>query len=287
MAEIAFLGMGAMGSRMALNLINAGHKLCAWNRDISRTAALRDTGATVATTPRQATANADFVIAMLRDNEASETVWCDPDSGALWGMKPEAVAIDCSTLAVRWVRELHKRCVDKNIAFLDAPVAGSLPQAETSQLIFFVGGDATVFARAKPILAVMGAVVHHAGAGGDGAAIKLAVNALLGIQLATLAELINFLKANGLDAKHAVDIVTGTPACSPAAKNAAATMLAENFTPRFPVQLVEKDLSYAITNAENHEQPMPMTQAARQVFQLALNEGFGEDDMVGVVKLYS
>jgi len=286
MANIAFIGMGAMGSRMALNLINAGHNVCVWNRTAKRTAPLTKAGASVAKSPREASENADFVISMLRDNEASMTAWSDVKNGALAGMKPNAVAIDCSTLTVEWVRELHQRCAKKNIAFLDAPVGGSRPQAEAAQLIFFVGGDRTAFEQAQPVLETMGSAVHYAGSTGAGAGVKLAVNALFGIQLAAMAELIALFKATGLDASHAVEILASTPVCSPAAKLAAGAMLAENFAPMFPVELVEKDFSYTIATAKKDGLTVPMTQAAWNLFKHAVEKGFGDDNITGVVQLY-
>jgi 3-hydroxyisobutyrate dehydrogenase-like beta-hydroxyacid dehydrogenase len=286
MTKIAFLGMGSMGSRMAINLINAGHEVCVWNREPQRTLALQEAGASVATTPREAAANAEFVIAMLRDDQASEQVWCDADNGALAGMSTETIAIDCSTLTVKWVRTLYNLCENKNIAFLDAPVAGSRPQAEAMQLIFFVGGSKATFEQAQPVLTSMGSAVHHAGSTGCGAAIKLAVNALFGIQLATLAELLALLKATGLDVKHAVHIISATSVCSPAAKIAAVAMLMKNFSPQFPNHLMEKDLAYAVDTAVKNDQVLPLTDAARGIFQKAIENNFGGDNITRVAQLY-
>jgi len=286
MTNIAIIGMGSMSSRMALNLIKAGHNVCVWNRNIDRTIPLTEAGARVAKSPCEASEDADFVISMLRDNEASKTAWCDDIEGALAGMKPGAIAIDCSTLTVNWVRELHQHCTNKNIAFLDAPVAGSRPQAEAAQLIFFVGGNKHTFEQAQPILQAMGSEIHYAGSSGTGASIKLAVNALFGIQLATMAELIDLFKATGLDASHAIEILTSTPVCSPAAKLASSAMLAGEFAPMFPINLVKKDFSYAVAIANENGLATPMTKAALSVFQHAVEKGFGDDNITGVAQLY-
>ncbi|MGH8430981.1 MAG: NAD(P)-binding domain-containing protein, partial [Solimonas sp.] len=104
MAKIAFLGLGAMGSRMAANLIKAGHHLAVWNRDTARGEPLAAQGADMVGTPKVAAVRADVVIAMVRDDEASRAVWLDADTGALAGMSRHAVAIDCSTLTVGWVQ---------------------------------------------------------------------------------------------------------------------------------------------------------------------------------------
>lgn len=287
MANITFIGMGAMGSRMALNLVNAGHNVCVWNRNSDRTLPLVEAGAIAAKSPREASKNADFVVSMLRDDEAFKAAWCDGENGAIRGMKASAIALDCSTLTVEWVRKLNQCCAEKGIRFLDAPVAGSRSQAENAQLIFFVGGDISSFELAKPVLEAMGSVTHYAGSNGAGACLKLAVNALFGTQLATIAELLGLFKAAGLDVSHAVEILSSTPVCSPAAKMAASAMSAGNHAPMFPIDLVEKDFSYAAATAQKNDLSLPVTRSVWSTFQHAKERGFGDDNITGIAKLYS
>jgi 3-hydroxyisobutyrate dehydrogenase len=287
MSTIAVLGLGAMGSRMALSLLDAGHAVTVWNRDPARSEVLGGKGALVASSPRAAASGADFVISMVRDDDASRHVWADPVSGALGGMSASAVAIESSTLTLGWVSELAALASAKGIAFLDAPVAGSRPQAEAKQLIYFVGGSDADVGRAEPILKAMGSAVHHAGPTGAGAAVKLAVNALFGIQVAAMAELIGLLRASGIDLARAIEIMGATPVMSPGAKGAAASMLAGAFTPMFPTDLVEKDFGYAEAAAEQVKAATPMTSAARKVFRSAIQSGHGSDHLTSVVRLYT
>lgn len=277
-----------MGSRMAINLVNAGHHLSVWNRNKDRAKPLTDLGAQYARSPREAAIDADFVISMLTDNEASKTVWCDSHEGALAGMKPGSIAIECSTLTVEWVKELNEHCTQKNIGFLDAPVAGSRPQAEAAQLIFFVGGNKPTFNQALPVLQIMGNAIHPAGAASAGTSIKLAVNALFGIQVATMAELIRLFKTTGVDVNHATEILMSTPVCSPAAKLAANAMLIENFAPMFPISLVKKDFTYALAavSKKTTAQEAPMIHAGQNVFKEAINKGYGDNNITGVAQLY-
>jgi 3-hydroxyisobutyrate dehydrogenase-like beta-hydroxyacid dehydrogenase len=287
MANIAFLGMGSMGARMATKLLDAGHTLSVWNRNEERAKPLGDAGARVAATPRDAANGADFVLSMLTNNEASMSVWCDKRDGALSGMKSGAIAIECSTLSVDYIGKLKQQCDDRNIAFLDAPVAGSRPQADAAQLIFFVGGAKSDFESALLMLSSMGSQIHYAGKSGAGTSIKLAVNALFGIQLATIAELIGLLKTSGLNEMSAVEILSSTPVCSPAAKQASGAMLAKKFSPMFPIKLVKKDFEYALSTAKEKGIDSPMTQAGLSVFNAAIERGFGEDNITGVAQLYS
>lgn len=286
--KISVLGTGAMGSRMTINLIKAGHEVTVWNRTREKTADLEAAGAKVADTPAEASQGADSVISMVRDDDASRPVWLDKKTGALDALPKTAIAIESSTVTLTWTRELAENCAGRGIRFLDAPVAGSRPQAEAGQLIYLVGGNAETLSQAEPILKAMGASVHHAGnAAGSGAAVKLAVNALFGVQVAAVAELLGLLKNCGLDESIAFEIIGATPVCSPAAKAAGAAMISGNFAPQFPVELVEKDFDYVNQTAIAVNSKVPVSNAARGVLVKAVEEGFGEENLTSVIKLYA
>jgi len=285
MASIAFLGLGAMGSRMVTHLLGAGHEVTVWNRSPEKTKVLCEAGASVAASPRAAVMTAQFVISMVRDDIASQFVWLDEASGALAALSSTSIAIECSTLSLDWVRRLGALCNDVSCGFIDAPVAGSRPQAEQRKLIFLVGGELWAVGQATPILSAMGGAVHHAGPVGAGAAVKLAVNGLLGVQVAALAELLGMIRQQGYAASRAADIIGATPIASAAARAAAGAMLASDFAPLFPVEMVEKDFGYALAAAGPTGQA-PMMSAARSVFQKAVDVGFGADNLTGIVRLY-
>ena len=223
---------------------------------------------------------------MVRDDAASRAVWLDADTGALAGMAPGAVGIECSTLTVGQVLAFGDAFTRSGRAFLDAPLAGSRPQAEAGQLIFLVGGPEAALDRVRPLLDVMGGAVHHAGGNGAGAAVKLMVNALFGVQLAAMAELIGFARRTGLDAAKAVEIIGATPVSSPAAKAAAAAMLEGAFAPAFPIDLVAKDFGLVDRSARTADAAMPVSGAAGVVFRRGVECGFGDDNVTGIVKLY-
>lgn len=286
MPSITVLGAGAMGSRMVAKLLTAGHRVTLWNRTQEKAMPLAQAGAAIAATPRAAVGGADVVIAMVRDDEASRFVWLDPDAGALAALPSDCIAIESSTLTLGWVRELAERCASAGVGFLDAPVIGSRPQAEAGSLIYLVGGRRDVADRAEPLLRTLGGAVYFAGSHGAGATVKLAVNALFGIQVAALGELIGMMRRAGIDVPTAVEIIGSTPVCSPAAKTAAASMLAGSFAPLFPVELVEKDFGYAIA-AFGSREAAPVTAAACGVFALAVRQGLGADNLTGIVRLYA
>lgn len=287
MTTIAFLGLGAMGSRMAANLIRAGHELRVWNRDMAKTEALLDLGAVVAPTPRDAATDAELVIAMVRDDPASEQVWLDPDTGAAAAMSAGSVAVECTTLTPAWVKKLAGIFAAKHIDFLDAPVAGSLPQAEAGKLIFLAGGNGGVVEHVTPVLLNMGAVVHHTGDNGSGATIKLAVNAMLGIQVAAFAEVLGMLRGAGIDLNQALEIMGSTPVISPAAKGYASLMVAGKAPLMFSVALAEKDMAYVNATAESVGQSVPVSAAVRDVMKTAISQGLGGENMSELWQLYA
>ena len=269
--KITILGQGAMGSRMADRLEAAGHAVTRWNRSGAQQ------------TPRAAVAGAELVLAMLRDDDASRCVWLDNADGALAAMDAGAVAVESSTLTVDLVRELGQRAAARSIAFLDAPVLGSRPQAEAGQLIHLVGGELAVLDSIRPVLAAMGASQLHAGPVGAGAALKLVANALFGVQVALVAELLGRLPALGLEPALALELLGQTPVLSLAAKGASALMLAGRDDPLFPVDLVAKDFDYALQSAAD---AMPLTAAAADVFARAVDAGLGNRNLTVVERLY-
>ncbi len=287
MSHIAFLGLGAMGSRMAANLLKADQAVTVWNRSREPAARLGELGASLAATPRAAAAGARIVISMVTDDAASRDVWLHADTGAAASLEPGTIAIEASTVTPVWIGELAQAVHAKGAAFLDAPVAGSRPQAEAGQLIFLVGGEAAVFDRIKPLLEIMGGAVHHVGRLGQGAVFKLAVNALFGIQVAALGELLGFLGRAGLDRARAVGILSSLPITSPAAAGTAELMMAGNFAPMFPIDLVEKDFGYALESAQAVGASLPTTDAVRRIYAEARLKGHGGDNIAGVVQLFT
>lgn len=283
--RIAFLGLGAMGSRMAMRLLQVGHVVTVWNRSPAPAQALAAAGARHALTPREAASGAEVVIAMLRDDEASSCVWCNTETGALAGMQPGALAIDCSTLSVDAVSRLSQACAAAGVSFLDAPVAGSRPAAEAGQLVHLVGGDAPAFERAAPLLRCMGAAAKHVGPVGHGALAKLVTNTLLGVHVTALAELIGLLREQGVAPEAVLDAVSSTPVWAPVDHYVSGSMLRAEFSPQFPVALMAKDFGY-ILQAAGGGARMPTAAAALSVFRLATRLGLGAENMTAVARMY-
>ena len=286
MTHIAVLGLGAMGARMATRLIAAGHDVCVYNRTAERAAPLQQLGARIARSPRDAAEQADIVIAMVTDDAASRALWLDKETGALAALGTGALAIESSTLTPAWVSDLAAAAAARGVGFLDAPVAGSRPQAEAGQLIYLVGGAAPDLERAKPVLAVLGGAIHHVGPVGQGTAMKLAVNAFFGVQVAAMGEVLGLLRRAGVATDAAAEILGALPVTSPALKGIAGLMAARNFAPLFPIDLVAKDFHYIAAAAQAAGADLPVAAAAGDVFTRAKDAGLGGDNIAGVVQLF-
>lgn len=284
MTKIAVLGMGAMGSRMAARLLDAGHDVRVWNRSVDRAKSLMEKGATLASSPRDAVEDREVVISMVRDDAASRAVWLE--AGALEAMPRDAVAIESSTLTPDWIAELSKAASSRKVAFLDAPVAGTRPQADAGQLIYVVGGETEALDVVRPVLDVMGGTVHHVGPNGAGTAMKLAINSLFGIQVAALAETLGLLRRTGIEDADAVEVLASMPITSPAMAGVGGLMVAKKFAPMFPIDLVEKDFAYVETAAKTLGTTVPVASKTRQVFEKAKTEGLADENIVAVAKLY-
>jgi 3-hydroxyisobutyrate dehydrogenase len=274
-----------MGSRMAANLLKAGHEVTLYDLVPEAAKRLSAAGGRIAASPKGAAEDNDFVLTMVRDDEASRQVWLDAKSGALAGMRPGAIAIEISTLTPAWIRELGVHFRKAGTALVEAPVSGSTPQAQSAQLVFLVGGDAATIKQAEPLLKVLGTSVHHAGPLGAGALAKLVTNAFMGVQLATLAEMIGMLNGQGVSPKQVLDAVAATPMWNPHLTNDAESMLSGNFEAHFPINLLSKDLGYAVKTAGG-EALAPTVSTVARVFQRAMDEKLGDLDMTAVVKLF-
>ena len=284
--NICILGSGAMGSRVATNLINEGFNISIYNRNKNCATELIKHGAHYFSNPAQAVVDADLVISMLTDDNAAKSVWLDSQSGALLAMKKNAIAIESSTLSINCISQLNSAFTKHNIAFLDAPVLGSRPQAESAALIFLVGGDETVLSEASCVLEKLSSAIHYIGKSGSGATMKLAVNAYFGTQVTALSEVIGVLEKAGINKQQSVQLFNQLPTTSPALQGIGQLIANENYTPFFPINLVEKDFSYMLNLAEQINAKVPTITASHLNYKLAIDNGFAKDNIAGVAQMY-
>ncbi len=282
--RVTFFGLGLMGSGMARRLLAAGFPLTVFNRNRDKAAAFAKDGARLATSPRDAAAEADVVISMVADDNASRSVWLG-ETGALAGAARGTLLIESSTLTVGWVNELAAAATARGAEFLDAPVTGSKVHAASGELNFLVGGSAAALEKARPVLAVMSRSITHVGPAGSGALLKLINNFLCGVQAASLAEALALIETSDLDKAKALEILTnGTPG-SPLVKTVAPRMTSRDYTPNFLLALMAKDLTYSLQEGERRGVRLATVGSALEVFKLAMAKGFGEKDFSAVIEM--
>ena len=283
--RIAFLGLGIMGLGMTRRLLDAGFPLTVFNRNADKARPLADAGARVASSPREAAAGADVVITKVTDDPASPAIWLG-DHGAMAGAVRGSVLVECSTLSPGWVRELHTAATAAGCEFLDAPVAGSKPQAIAGELRFFVGGPVEALEKVRPALSVMGGSITHVGPTGSGALLKLINNFMCGVQLVSLAEAMALIEGSGLDRTRALEVLTNGAPGSPIVKTVSGRMTARDYTPNFQLQLAAKDLRYAIAEAASNGVALSTAATALEVMNRSIQAGRGAQDFSSVVEQF-
>jgi 3-hydroxyisobutyrate dehydrogenase len=281
--RIAFLGLGLMGSGMARNLLVKGFPTTVFNRDAEKARAFSNDGATVAASAMEAAAGADVIISMVADDNASRSVWLG-EAGALAAVTPGTVCIECSTVTVSWVRELADATGVKQCEFLDAPVTGSKMHAAAGELNFIVGGDSATLDKVRPVLAAMSKSILPVGPIGSGALLKLINNFVCGVQVTALAEAMTMIERGGLDVAKALEILANGAPGSPLVKMVSARMSARDYAPNFRLELMAKDLDYAIQEGEKMSIEMTTAATALASFQRAIASGHGDQDMAALVE---
>ncbi|NNM52338.1 MAG: NAD(P)-dependent oxidoreductase [Pseudomonadales bacterium] len=284
--KIAMIGTGAMGYRMSLSLLQAGYTLTVWNEDLSLCSPLLDLGATLASSPRDAAKNADVVISMVWDDAASTTIWLDQETGAIHGMKPGAIAMECATLSTTHIEKLAQAFKAHHISFVSAPMSGSLPEAENRTLVFIVGASTDVMKVIEPILYAIGNTIKHAGDAVDGMSEKLIINGKLGIEYIAMSEIVALLHAGHMNIDQRMSILTSTAPFSQRGLREANFMVQGDYAVRVKVRQMVKDLSYAIEQFESFDVPCPLHKMARDLFSQAMDGGYGEQDATIMHRLY-
>lgn len=267
MAEIAFLGLGRMGSGMACRLAEAGHKVAVWNRTKDRAAEALAAGAVWADDPASAARGKDAVFAMLADDGAARFVW----DAALPAMARGSFAIECSTVSAPHVAASAAEAAARGIRYIDSPVTGWPNQARDGTLTLLVGADPADLDAARPLLAPLATTIRHFGAVGTGTAYKLMVNLMGAVQIAALAEGLALAQRLGLDAKTVADALAAGAAASPQVVANIQRMQApgEGTPPQFTTALRHKDAAYGLALAQAAGIAAPLGAAATAWFEAA------------------
>jgi 3-hydroxyisobutyrate dehydrogenase-like beta-hydroxyacid dehydrogenase len=285
MAKLGFLGLGLMGYPMARNLAKAGHQVAVWSNTASKAQQLASEEKAVAYgTPAQVAGQADYVFACVGNTEMSEQVLTGAN-GVIEGAKPGTVVADASTISPAASRGIGEKLSAMGIHFLDAPCTGSTPGAINAALTFMIGGDQAVFERTKPYLEAMGKQFYYCGGPGLGLQAKLTQNLILANLMQAFNEGLVLSTKGGIAPDLMLEILNNSAAKSGLISFKAPFVFRRDFTTNFSTKWMHKDIGLALGSAQELGLPMPMTSLTEQVFQAAIAEGYGEDDLCGTIRV--
>jgi len=276
MTRVAFIGVGAMGGRMARRLLDGGHELTVWNRTPSKVTPLLEAGATSAASPAEAARRAEIVITMVADQGALDAVSEGPEGIAAHA----TTVVEMSTVGPSAVTRLAA-LLPPGAGLLDAPVLGSVSEAEAGTLQIFVGGDEALFERMRPLLAQLGSPIH-VGPLGAGAAAKLVANLTLLGTLGLLGETLALADGLGLSREATWEVLGATPLAGQAERRRPAVE-AGDYPLRFALALARKDADLVAEAAIAADLELPLAGAVRDWFADAQAAGWGDHDYSAIL----
>jgi 2-hydroxy-3-oxopropionate reductase len=277
MTTIAFIGLGIMGSPMAVHLARAGNDVVGYNRSPEKTGPLVDAGGRAAGSVAEAVADADVVAVMVPDSPDVEEVLAG-EGGVFENARPGALVIDFSSIRPDVTVALAKAAAEKGLALLDAPVSGGEAGAKNAALSIMVGGASDDFERARPILDAVGRTVVHVGPSGSGQTVKAANQLIVAANIEVLAEALVFLEAYGVDTDAALEVLGGGLAGSKVLDQKKDNMLTRSFQPGFRVDLHHKDLGIVTSAAREAGVIVPLGAVVAQLMASARASGDGALD---------
>jgi 3-hydroxyisobutyrate dehydrogenase len=279
MPRVAFIGLGRMGLGMAGRYIEAGFEVSLWNRSRAKAEDLIARGAHWATSPGDAAVDADAVVTMVADDEASRAVWLG-EQGAGTSAKPGTLAIECSTVSYAHALELARELRSRGLIYIDCPVTGLPDAAASGKLTLLVGAEPVDLERARPFLAPLSTTIRHFGAVGTGTVFKLINNLMGAVQIASLAEGVAMAEKAGLDMKLVAESLATGAVASPQVIRHSWRMIARDFSgASFTAALRHKDAAYAVALAETLLPGVPVGRAALAAYDAA--RSFAPDDDEG------
>lgn len=287
--RVGLIGLGLMGRPMGMNLLKAGHKLTVWNRTPERANELVAAGAVLAKTPYEAAEASEFLLTIVSDPPALESVlWGQEgkNDGALAGLRAGSIYVDSSTISPSLVGRIAAACRQRGVAFLDAPVTGGDWGAREGNLVFMIGGDEKTLREAEPILGVMGKKWFHLGPSGAGQTMKLAMNAILALEVGAMAEALALVTRAGLKGEQLVEVMQASMARSGVLDVKSPLMLKGDYKPSFPLRLMHKDLGLALDLANQLGVSLPATAAAREVYNYVKGEAKEDLDYSAVMRFW-
>jgi 3-hydroxyisobutyrate dehydrogenase-like beta-hydroxyacid dehydrogenase len=279
--QVTFIGLGIMGSRMAANLLKNNKALTVFNRSAEPIQKLVALGATAADSYQDAVSDADVVFTMLASPDVVENLAFSKE-GFVPKMKKNAIWVDCSTVNPSFSKKNCLLAKEHGIRFMDAPVAGSKPNAKNADLAFIVGAEANDLKAVSALLQYMGQKIIHVGEPGKGTAFKMLVNSLLAQSMLALSENILLGEQIGFSRDFLLDTLPKMSVCAPFTQAKAEMIRKDDFEVQFPLEWMHKDLHLAALTAYEQGQPLPLANLAKELYAAAKQEGLGRKDFSAI-----
>ncbi|GHB02187.1 2-hydroxy-3-oxopropionate reductase [Modicisalibacter luteus] len=283
MSKIGFIGLGIMGRPMAGHLLNAGHTLVTVKRDKPLDATLADKGMRELDSPAAVAEASEVIITMVPDTPDVEQVLFG-DRGVIEGLQPGTLVIDMSSIAPLATQQFARRIHDAGGEYVDAPVSGGEGGAINAALTIMVGATEEGFARARPLLEIMGKTITHIGGHGDGQTCKVANQIVVALTIEAVSEGLLFASRAGADVAKVREALLGGLAQSKILDVHGERMIQRTFDPGFKIRLHQKDLNLALEGARSLNLALPGTANAQQLFQACTAHDGGDWDHAGMVR---
>jgi 3-hydroxyisobutyrate dehydrogenase-like beta-hydroxyacid dehydrogenase len=258
---IGFIGLGAMGSRMARRIIAAGFKVIVFDRTRERMKTLAAQGAAMAPSPKTLAMESDVIMSCLSNDDAVRAIY-GGDDGVISSATAGSIVIEMSTVSPETSRELWRIGKARDVEVLDVAISGGPPFAENGTLTLLGGGSENAFEDCAPIFSALAKQHFYLGPSGSGTAMKLVVNAVLGVSMQALAEAIALGERLGLPRQRLLNVLAQTAVVAPAQQNKLVRAAAKDYSPQFPMALMNKDFRLVMEQAAATGVPMPATAAA-------------------------
>ena len=275
MIKIGFIGTGLMGLPMAKNILKAGYNLKAFNRSQNKAAPLKDQGAEISSSIKEAVSDSDFIITMLTDDNAVDEIMSSSDF--LKGLKSEATVIDMSSVKPSTATNHGNNLKSKNINYLDAPVSGGTIGAEEASLAIMVGGEQDVFNKASEILKTMGNPTL-VGPVGSGQVSKLANQIIVGLTIGAVAEAVTLCEKAGADPVKMISALSGGWADSKILQTHGKRMIEKDFSPKGKTSTHLKDMNNILDCANNFNTHLPISNLVKEMYKTLVENGHGNKD---------
>ncbi|HEY6073994.1 MAG TPA: NAD(P)-dependent oxidoreductase [Anaerolineales bacterium] len=277
MANLGYIGLGVMGSRMVKRLLDAGHRVNGYNRTRAKADWLLDAGMSWGDSPRAVAASSEISLSMVTNTTALQSVMEGPE-GVLAGIQPGHIHIDMSTVSPAYSREMARQVEARGGSMLDAPVSGSVITLEEGRLSIMVGGDLAVFEKVKPVLLDIGPKATFVGANGLAVTMKIATNLSLAVQMLAFSEGVLLAEKSGIRRETAVEVLLNSVIASPMVKYRGPFVLGLPEEAWFDCNMMQKDMNLALELGRGLAVPLPTTAVTNEILTAARGFGLERED---------